>query len=176
MSTLILDPQPVELQALIERRKRLDQDHHDEVWEGVLHMAPAPLRRHARLQAQALALLEPLARARGLEVVAEFNLGCAEDFRVPDGGLLAPGPDELYLNTAALAVEIISPGDESWQKLPFYAAHHVQELLIVDPGTRRIDWLGLDEQTSEYRAIEHSDLIELGVSELAQRIDWPPTE
>jgi hypothetical protein len=28
-------------------------------------------------------------------------------------------------------IEIVSPGDESWDKLPFYAAHEVDEALIV---------------------------------------------
>ena len=178
MSTLVLDPLPAELQTLLKRRKSLDLDRHDEMWEGVLHMAPAPLRRHARLQAQVLVLLEPPARAAGLEAVAEFNLGGPDDFRVPDGGLLAPGPDVLYLLTAALAIEIVSPGDETWAKLPFYAAHHVEEMLILDPATHSIEWLALShgEDGEPYRAIEHSELIDLGVTDLAERIDWPPTE
>jgi len=177
MSTVILDPQPVEIQALIERRKRLGQDRRDEMWKGVLHMSPSPSRRHSELVARLLVLIDPLARAAGLTPSADFNLGDSkDDFRVPDGGLHRPGGPDMWLPTAALAVEIVSPGDESWEKLPFYAAHHVQELLIVDPATRKIDWLGLDEQTGEYRAMERSGLIDLGVSDLARRIDWPPAE
>ena len=38
MRTLLPDPPPAELQALLERRERLGQDHKDEVWEGVLHV------------------------------------------------------------------------------------------------------------------------------------------
>jgi Uma2 family endonuclease len=45
--------------------------------------------------------------------------------------------------TAALAVEIVSPGDESWEKLPFYAAHKVEQVLIVDPATHTCHWQGL---------------------------------
>lgn len=63
------------------------------------------------------------------------------------------------------------PGDEAWEKLPFYAAHHVDEILIVDPDTRHAHWLALTPD--RYEPIEHSALIELGPSELAQRIDWP---
>ncbi len=173
MPTLVLDPPPAEIEALLERRRRLGQDRRDEMWEGVLHMAPAPLRRHARLQMQIGVLLEPLARVAGLETVAEFNLGGPDDFRIPDCGLLAPGPDELYLSTAALVIEVLSPGDETLQKLPFYAQHGVNEVLIVDPETRAIDWLALDGDTSAYHAIEHSTLIDLGPAELAGRIDWP---
>ena len=60
---------------------------------------------------------------------------------MPDGGILRPGPDQLYYPTAALVVEIVSPEDESWAKLPFYSAHDVNEVLIVDPkNTRPIGW------------------------------------
>jgi Uma2 family endonuclease len=42
--------------------------------------------------------------------------------------------------TAALVVEIVSPGDESYKKLDFYAAQAVDEVVIVDPagGPRRV--------------------------------------
>lgn len=134
-------------------------------------MAPAHLRRHDRLQAQITALLEQVGRAAGLEAIGEFNVGDADNHRIPDCGLLAPGPDALYLPTAALIVEILSPGDEALQKLPFYAAHGVDELVIVDPGQRKIDWLGLTG--GEYHPIERSGLIDLSVAELSRRIDWP---
>jgi len=39
-------------------------------------------------------------------------------------------------------VEILSPGDDTDNKLPFYAAHGVDELLIIDPDTQTISWLG----------------------------------
>jgi Uma2 family endonuclease len=48
--------------------------------------------------------------------------------------------------TAALVVEIVSPEDETWQKLPYYAAHEVDELLILDPEKRTVDWLGLEHR------------------------------
>ena len=68
-------------------------------------------------------------------------------------------------------MEIVSPGDESWEKLPFYAAYHVDEVLIVDPQERSVSWLGL--QDGEYRPIERSALVELGKQELAEQLDWP---
>jgi Uma2 family endonuclease len=179
MTTLVLDPPPVEFQALLERRKRLDQDRKDEVWEGVYHMAPAPHDTHADLQQQLAELIGPLARQASLRplISGEFNIGEPDNFRVPDGGLLRDREPATWHPTAALAVEIVSPGDASWDKLPFYAAHNVEELLIVDPATRSIDWLALnrEEDGEPYRAIERSGLIDLGVIDLAERIDWPPT-
>ena len=67
--------------------------------------------------------------------------------------------------------EVRSPGDETWHKLPFYAAHHVDEVLIVDPAEQTVTWLGL--RGGEYEPVGHSGLIELGPSELAAQVDWP---
>ncbi|MHB1467972.1 MAG: Uma2 family endonuclease [Solirubrobacteraceae bacterium] len=68
-------------------------------------------------------------------------------------------------------MEILSPGDETWEKLPFYAAHRVDELLIVDPNEREIHWLGF--AGGSYEPIGRSGLMDLGPSELEARIDWP---
>ena len=77
----------------------------------------------------------------------------------------------MYQPTAALVMEIVSPGDETWEKLPFYAAHDVDEALIVDPQEHSVSWLGL--RAGEYHPTEHSSLIDLGQSELTEQIDWP---
>ncbi len=173
MATLVLGPPPPELQALLERRRRAGLDRLDEVWEGVLHMIPAPGHAHARIAQQLAELLGPLARRAGLEATMhEFNLGESEhDFRVPDGGLHRPGAAEMWHPTAALVAEILSPGDEAWEKLPFYAKHGVDEVLIVDPDKCIVSWLALT--AGGYRAVEHSGLIELGLNELAEQIEWP---
>jgi hypothetical protein len=81
----------------------------------------------------------------------------------------APTWRQRCLASAALVIEIVSPGDDSWKKLPFYAAHHVDEVLIVDPAKRSVDWFGLND--GEYRPIERSTLIDLGPIELAEQID-----
>jgi Uma2 family endonuclease len=170
--TLVCDPQPVELIALIERRHRFGQDLFDEVWNGVLHMNPAPHSQHSAIQQLLAELLGPLAREAGLVPrLGIFNLGDADNYRVPDGGLLRPGQDAVYLPTAAVVVEIVSPGDETYDKLPFYAAHQVDELLIVNPQKRTVQWLGLTGE--RYESLQASGLIDLGSAELDQRIDWP---
>src|SRR5258708_3987975 len=134
MPTLVRDPQPAEFDALLERRHRLGQDLLDEVWEGVYHVNPAPHSRHANLQQQLAVLLDGLARKAGLlPRVGIFNLGEPADYRVPAGGLLRPATDAVYLATAAVVIEIVSPKDKTWENLDFYAAHGVDELLIVDP-------------------------------------------
>jgi Uma2 family endonuclease len=90
---------------------------------------------------------------------------------VPDGGLHRPPVSGAWHATAALVVEIRSPDDESRQKLPFYAEHHVDEVLIVDPAEQTVMWLALRD--GGYAPIRRSGLIELGPGELAERSDWP---
>lgn len=173
MRTLLPDPPPVEVQVLLDRRRRSGLDRLDEVWEGVLHLVPAPSGEHADLSQQLAVLLDGPARAAGLfPAMGEFNIGESEsDFRVPDGGLHRSRPRGVWFATAALVVEILSPGDETWDKLPFFAGHNVDELLIVDPDLHEVHWLALTG--GRYEPIEHSNLIQLGPAGLAQRIDWP---
>jgi Uma2 family endonuclease len=172
MPTLVVDPAPAEIEALLERRRRLGLDHRDEMWEGTYRMIPPPSFAHQRVAEQLAALLGPPARAAGLEpLVREFGLGGPEDYRVPDGGLHRPGAGGVWHPTAALVLEIISPGDSTWQKLPFYAAHGVDELLIIDPSERAVHWLGL--QGNSYEPIGSSALIDLDAGRLAAQIDWP---
>jgi hypothetical protein len=176
MRTLVLDPSTAGLEKVLERRRRSGLDRLDEVWEGVLHMVPAPSHAHASITQQLAELLGPPARAAGLEpAMGEFNLGESEDdFRVPAGGLHRPGAGGVWHPTAALVVEIVSPGDESWEKLPFFADHGVDEVLIVDPADRSVHWLGLDH--GEYGEIERSELIDLGPAALSKRITWPESQ
>lgn len=175
MRTVVLDPPTAGLDELLERRRRSGLDRLDEIWEGVYHMVPAPSGPHSTVEWQLARLLGPLAERAGLHACGQHNLGESEhDFRVPDGGLHRAPPLVTWYPTAALVLEIVSPGDESWEKLPFYAAHNVDEVLIVDPATRKVDWLGLTD--GEYKPIKQSSLIDLGAGDLTGQIDWPATE
>ena len=176
MRVLTAEPMPFEVQALMERRRRAGADRHDEIWDGVLHMRPDPSRAHVSVQQQLAELLGPLARAAGLDPgISGFNLGESElDFRCPDGGLFREPSTAVWNPTAALVLEIVSPDDDSWNKFGFYAAHGVDEVLIVDPQQRTVDWFALGE--GAYAAVAHSGLIELGAAELAERLDWPALE
>jgi Uma2 family endonuclease len=172
MRTLILDPPTAGLDPLLERRRRSGLDRLDEVWDGVLHMVPAPSHAHGELESQLHTILRPLAHQAGLTMIGQSNLGEGEqDFRVPDSALHRPGAHGTWHPTAALVIEIASPGDETWEKLPFYAAHSVDEVLIVDPQERSVSWLALED--GEYRPIERSGLVELGAQGLAEQLDWP---
>ncbi len=172
MPTLVLDPAPAEIEALLERRHRLGLDGRDEVWQGTYRMIPPPSFAHQRIAEQLAAVLGPVARAAGLEpLIREFGLGSPKDYRVPDGGLHRPGAGGVWHHTAALVLEILSAGDETWQKLPFYAAHEVDELVIVDPQEHAVHWFV--RRGDGYEPIERSTLIDLGPEQLFELIDWP---
>ncbi|MGH9076769.1 MAG: Uma2 family endonuclease [Acidimicrobiales bacterium] len=174
MRTVVLGPRPAELDALIARRQKLGLDGFDEVWEGEYHMAPMAHGLHGYVDDQVKAALWGPAKAAGLYPSTAFNLGEPRNFRVPDGALHRAIPNALWLPTAALVIEIVSPDDESWLKLGFYAAHGVDEVLIADPRARSVDWLALDAGAGEYQAVTSSGLVALGVESLSAAVDWPP--
>lgn len=156
----------------IERRRDLGIDGRDEVWAGAYRMIAPPNLAHQRVGEQFSTLLAAPARAAGLTaLIREFGIGTPDDFRVPDGGLLRGDADGVWLTTAALVLEILSPRDKTWQKLSFYAAHAVRELLIVDPHERTVRWLALSD--GRYEPVERSGLIEMSAAELTRLIDWP---
>jgi Uma2 family endonuclease len=171
MRTVVLGPRPPELEALLERRHALGQDLYDEVWEGEYHMAPAPHPSHGLLDDEVAAALRPLARSAGLVGSGPFNLGSPDDYRVPDRGLHRGSPKTTFVPTAALVVESASPDDETWNKIDFYAAHLVDELLIVDPRKRSGTWLVLG--TDGYTEQDSSRLLGVSSFDVAAQIDWP---
>lgn len=158
MKTVVLGPAPQELQALIERRRALGLDGHDEVWDGEYHVAPAASSRHGVVQAAILALLRDHAADPRL-VVGPFNLGAAEDYRVPDGGVLRDGESGLYVRTAALVLEVISRDDESYAKLGHYAQHGVTELVYIDPEQQDVQLRRLTNDS--YRLVEQLSVVDL---------------
>ena len=173
MSVLIARPFPPSIEAFLQERRRTGADRFDEMWQGVLHVAPAPTGAHDDLLLQVMEILGPPARRAGIFPGAGgFNLGTAEDYRIPDGGIRRARSGATYFDTAALVVEILSPNDETFAKLPFYADHAVDEVVIVDPHSRSVRWLGLSGR--EYVDIDRSSVIALGPDALIQGIDWPP--
>ncbi|MBV9942343.1 MAG: Uma2 family endonuclease [Solirubrobacterales bacterium] len=120
---------------------------------------------------QLAVLLDPLARAAGLEAVAGgVNLGDEDSYRIPDASLHQRSSGGTYVSSAALVVEIRSPGDDT--EIPFYAERGVEEVLIVDPRKRQVEWLGL-RPDGGYERIAGSRLIEAGPDTMAHKLDWP---
>ncbi len=165
MSTLVLGHEP-EIEDWLARRRALGQDRRDEVWEGVYHVAP---HEHARNGIAAMALAELLAgpaRSAGLVPGGSFNLGEPQDFRVPDLGYHRGPVDELYVPSAALVVEVLSPHDETFAKFDFYARHGVDEVWVLDPVERTVRCWRRREQA--YEESERSVLLGLDLAEVVE--------
>lgn len=128
-------------ESLLAERRRSGADRWDEMWEGVLHMPPQPSRWHQGFGASLLMTLGPIAKAAGLEAYYETALYRTEkDYRVPDLTFARPSPGAKRIESGAeLVVEILSPDDESYEKLTFYADMSVHEVLVVDPETRAFE-------------------------------------
>jgi len=167
MVTLVTDP---DLSAsLIQDRQAQGVDHHDEVWEGVYVMAPIANDEHQQLVTRLATVLTETIDFAGLgEVRAGINLAnksddWKHDFRVPDGVVFlknstAECHGAYWSGGPDLAIEIVSPGDQTREKIPFYEKVGTRELLIVD----RDPW-----QLELYRLVEKK-LTLVGVSSLPE--------
>jgi len=141
MAVLVTDPRLEE--RLIEQRRATGADHHDEVWEGIYMMAPFPTSEHQDIAAELVAILREVIDRPGLgKAFGGVNLAgeqedWRDDYRVPDVVVfLHGGPgrdcDSHWRGGADLVVEISSPGDRTYAKLPFYGQVGVREVLVVD--------------------------------------------
>jgi Uma2 family endonuclease len=171
MKTVVVGPRPPELDAVIARRQALQLDRFDEVWKGDYHMAPAPHPWHGYVVLELAGALRNLALARRLLATDAFNLGQLDDYRVPDLGLHRQLPNTPFVATAALIVEVVSPGDESYDKFDFYADHDVDEVLIAEPTTGNL-WLFVLEDR-EYHPAERSAVLDIDIAHIAAVVRWP---
>lgn len=91
----------------------------------------------------------------------------------PDGGYHRghPDPETVYLPTEAVVVEVLSPGDETYDELGSYAAHRVDEVLVVEGDERRVHILVLEEGT--YLEAPRSVLACADAAGLEAAIRWP---
>ena len=170
--TAVVVGEHADFEAWLARRAAAGLDGRDEVWKGVYHVAPHEHSRNGRLAGRLIELLVAPARAAGLDLGLSFNLGGPDDYRVPDVGYHRDRREHgVWVPTAALVLEIPSPGDESLDKLPFYAEHGVDEVWLVDPQTHTIDIRVLSAST--YALSSRSSILQLGSRELEEQIDWP---
>jgi Uma2 family endonuclease len=127
---------------VLDERRRLGHDKKDELWEGVLHMVPPPSRTHVAVAFSLAKVLERIASRRDLVAYPEPIGVYAPDvdppsWRIPDASIAARAQEsDRGLEGAVLAVEVLSPHDESYDKFAFYARVGVEEVWIIDPPTR----------------------------------------
>lgn len=141
LRVLVTDPDLA--RELREERDRYHPDARDEVWEGVLVMAPLANNDHQVLVMKlAAAFSDVIDWDRGDSVqpganVSDRDADWLTNYRIPDVVVyLATNPaknsDTHWVGGPDLAVEIASPGEEPRLKLDFYAKVSTREVLIVD--------------------------------------------
>jgi Uma2 family endonuclease len=141
MRALVLDPDP---EWLAERR-RLGLDKRDEVWDGVLHVVPPPSFPHQHLERELYEALRTVVKTLGLELIWETGvfdpIAGERNYRTPDLLIFDP----RYVSQRGIegrlevTIEVLSPNDESREKLPFFAKWQHQEVWLVEPKTRVVE-------------------------------------
>lgn len=132
---------------LLDERRTAGADRWDEMWDGVLHMPPMPGPEHQHLASGIEGWLRqfwlPSSTAR---IYREVNVappeGWPHDYRIPDLILLDRtrfrGVKSSHFEGPPLVVvEVHSPGDETYEKLDFYARLGVPEVWIIHRDTRK---------------------------------------
>lgn len=171
--TVVISGEHAQVQELIQQRRDLGQDGHDEVWEGVYHVAPHAHAHHGIIQFEIAVILSPLVKRRGLVPSSEFNLGDGKSsYRVPDFGVHETAPDLLYVPTALMVGEILSLDDETYDKFDYYAEHGVTEIVVVDPAEKAIMAYGLQSDGS-YAPADRIACADITCTDLQSQISWP---
>jgi hypothetical protein len=150
MPTLILDP-GVE-QQVKEDRELFGSDRYDEVWEGVYHVTPLPNSEHQILVNRFASIFQEVIGwpERGVVLpganVSDRQEGWKENYRLPDVAVFLAGGSAkncgpFWLGGPDFMVEILSPGDQTREKIPFYSKVGVREMLIVERDPWAVDLL-----------------------------------
>jgi Uma2 family endonuclease len=134
----------------LARRHQTGVDRYDEMWEGVLHMAPAPAYEHQRMVSAIDRFLGPLCEryargmlAPGINVFSDAS--ASQDYRIPDLTFVAAGrqdiiaPDGIRGGGPDAVIEVRSPEDETYDKLPFFARLGVREVIVVHCDTKETE-------------------------------------
>ena len=149
----------VNAEVELRRRRQLGIDRLDELWAGEWHFVNPPGSWHGLLKGRLIVALAPIVRASGLDGYGAVGVfaDLATDWRVP--ALAFAHPDQAVeegLTGAELVVEFRSPGDETYEKLPFYAGRRITEALIVHEDRRfelfRLDGAGAYQPAADGRS------------------------
>jgi Uma2 family endonuclease len=144
--TLVVLDKSIE-RRLIAQRRAWGVDQHDEVWEGVYMMSPLADNEHQSLVMGITNALHTIIAREGLgQVLPGANIsdresGWKKNFRTPDVVVVLRGSPvkdcgTFWTGPVDFLVEVVSKGDRSKRKLPFYSKIGVREVLVVD----RMPW------------------------------------
>jgi Uma2 family endonuclease len=131
-------------------------DRLDEVWDGVYFMPPLPNNEHQFFQTQLAIVLQTALGSSDQGVayagvnVSDREKGWKKNYRCPDVAVVLSGCQAKNCGThwfggPDFVVEIVSPKDRSHEKLDFYGAVGVRELLLIDRHPWSLELFRLQE-------------------------------
>ena len=146
----------------LARRRSWGLDRWDEMWEGVLHMTPAPSLEHQSTLDRIIGFLEPHLRTTGRgRLISGINVFReSADYRIPDLTFVAHGREHMFHEDGVrgggpdAVIEIRSPEDETYDKLPFYAAIGTREVIVINRDNKRPEVFRL--AGSQYVALQQN--------------------
>lgn len=140
-----------------------------ELFDGSLHVTPAPTPRHQYISGELLVALRPAARTAGLHVLEAVNVRLRPD-RIPIPDLVITSDidfDELIIDAAALvlACEIISPSNAATDrvlKMHYYAAAGIPWYLLIEQETGTLHLYRLTDGTyTEHSVTKAEEILQL---------------
>ena len=142
---------PVAIPEVLRFRERPGADRSDEMWEGVLHTTPSPSFQHQSHTSRILNFFVEIWCPRsGGAAVMQINVSTQErwdqDYRIPDVSVMLPDrvpPGEAMFVRPNVVFEVRSPGDETFARLPFYAAVGVEAVVVVERDTKAVQVFAL---------------------------------
>lgn len=148
MTTVIHDTLLAE--RLRAERAATGADRYDEMWENVYMMAPMPNHEHQVLVGRFTRILDEIVSdSEAGDVVPGVNVsdrvsGWETNFRIPDVAVFlkttrAVNHDRFWCGGPDFVVEIVSPHDQTREKLEFYGVIGTRELLVVDRDPWRLE-------------------------------------
>ena len=147
------------IRQFIEQRLAWGGGRKDEIWEGIYHMSPDPSNDHQELVSWLCYVFVSALIGTGAKVHAGGNVSDRVDawyqnYRCPDVIVIQPSNPiqnrkAYWLGGPDFVVEVLSEGDDSVEKLPFYAKLGTREVLHIDPETKELTLLALRDGTMQ---------------------------
>jgi Uma2 family endonuclease len=141
-----------------------------ELFDGSLHVTPAPTPRHQRISRKLGNVLEAAAEAVGLELLEAVNVRLRPG-RIPIPDLVITNPvdlDEVIIEAdeVRLVCEIISPSNAATDKvlkMHYYAAAGIEWYLLIeqDTGALRL-YRRRGSHHTEHSTTKRGETLELG--------------
>jgi Uma2 family endonuclease len=141
MPAVLLDQDLID--RILEERRALGNRTREEVWDGVTYIMPDPNNEHHDISCFFVTVFNMLFglgtgnRVEGTPNISDRVAEWTKSYRNPDMALFtADGTAEdhgsYWFGGPDCLLEIVSPGDMSRDKLPFYASIGTREVLILD--------------------------------------------